>query len=344
MILEGCCMIGKRLHESVSLDDAGMRSSVLGFGCAAIMGRAGRKASLTALSAAYDNGITFFDTARSYGYGESEALLGEFLQGRRGSVILSTKFGILPTPSSRTKRLLKPVARTLFRLIPDARTLLRSQMAAQLSPGHFTVTAMHQSLEASLRALRTDYVDLFFLHEPPVSALQQQDLFAALQQLAAQGKVRRFGIAANRDLVESALAAKIPGLSTAQFPCNLFNLSAAARIGSMASDVIAIANHPFGGPQRVAQSKALLLAAARDPQAAASLREKLRVVDDQTLADVVLHAITTDTSVKVVVPSMLQVDHLRANIAALEQSRFNAEDLRWIRTVFSRNQPLEQEH
>ena len=43
-----------------------------------MMGRVGRKASLAALTAAYDNGVIFYDTARSYGYGESEALLGDF--------------------------------------------------------------------------------------------------------------------------------------------------------------------------------------------------------------------------------------------------------------------------
>ena len=55
--------------------------SVLGFGCAALMGRVGRRDSLAALAAAQDAGINFFDTARSYGYGESEALLGQFLTG-----------------------------------------------------------------------------------------------------------------------------------------------------------------------------------------------------------------------------------------------------------------------
>ena len=71
--------------------------SVLGFGCAALMGRASRGESLKALGTALDAGITFFDTARSYGYGASEGLLGQFLQGRRDKVILCTKFGILLT-------------------------------------------------------------------------------------------------------------------------------------------------------------------------------------------------------------------------------------------------------
>jgi aryl-alcohol dehydrogenase-like predicted oxidoreductase len=69
--------------RSVALGLDGMNASVLGFGCSAVLGRAGRRASLAALGAAYEAGITFYDTARSYGYGESEALLGEFLRGRQ---------------------------------------------------------------------------------------------------------------------------------------------------------------------------------------------------------------------------------------------------------------------
>ena len=67
----------------VSLPNGGPDVSVLGLGCAAMMGSAGRHESLVALAAAYDSGINFFDTARSYGYGASEGLLGEFCAGRR---------------------------------------------------------------------------------------------------------------------------------------------------------------------------------------------------------------------------------------------------------------------
>lgn len=59
------------------------RVSVLGLGCAAMLGRAGRRDSLAALGAAYDAGITFYDTARSYGYGACEGLLGEFFAGKK---------------------------------------------------------------------------------------------------------------------------------------------------------------------------------------------------------------------------------------------------------------------
>jgi aryl-alcohol dehydrogenase-like predicted oxidoreductase len=119
-----------------------------------------------------------------------------------------------------------------------------------------------------------------------------------------------------------------------QFRCNVFNLGLAGRMEAD-SDVIAIANHPFGGGGNIAASKARLTALSEDANAPASMREKLRVVDDATLADAVLNVITRDTGVQVVVPSMLRVDHVRANVAAIEHSRFSSEELRWLRDAIA---------
>ncbi len=315
-----------------------MSSSVLGFGCSAVMGRVGRKASLAALAAAYDAGITLYDTARSYGYGESEGLLGEFLRGRRESVVISTKFGILPARTSRLKRALMPVVRGLLKLTPSARGMMQKQIAAQFSAGNFSVYELRESLEASLRELRTDYVDLLFLHEAPVSVMQQEDLVAALERVVAEGKVRRFGIASEPVVVEAAVAA---GMRTIQFPCNVFELGMAGRLAG-GGDVVAIANHPFGGGGRIAESKALLTAISQKQSAPGWLREKLGVVDDEVLADVVLNMIARDTGIRVVVPSMLRVDHVRANVAAMESSRFSAEELRWLREAIGKGRPPER--
>ena len=325
--------------RTVTLGDTGISSSVLGFGCSAVMGRMGRKASLAALGAACDAGISFFDTARSYGYGECEGLLGEFLRNRRDSVVISTKFGILPARTNPIKGALKPALRALLRLLPSARKAMQKQIAAQFSTGNFSVAVLHESLETSLRALRTDYVDLLFLHEPPVSVMQQDDLLAALEQLVTEGKVRRFGIASHPPVVEAALAA---GLRTIQFPCNVFDLNLARRLATRGANCVAIANHPFGGGQRVVKSKALLTSLSQDTNLPGSLREKLRVVDDSLLADAVLNMITRDTGIQVVVPSMLHLDHLRVNIAAIEHSRFSSEDLHSLREAIGDARPPHQ--
>ncbi len=325
--------------KSIALGNSGKRASMLGFGCSAMLGRVGRRDSLAALGAAYDAGINFFDTARSYGYGESEALLGEFLRGRRESVVVSTKFGILPVRTSVLKQSLKPIARKLLQLAPGARKTMKRQLAAQSSGGHFSVAALHESLETSLRALRTDYVDMLFLHEPPVSVLDQDDLFASLEQLVAAGKIRRFGIASTLQVTKAALVANLPSLRSVQFPCNLFDLVPVQVLKVGGGDVLAIANHPFGGIAGIAKGKALLTSLAQGYAMPLSLRKKLQTVDDAVLADVVLNLITRDAGVQIVVPSMLRLDHLRANIAAIEHSRFSAEDLHWLRKRIAAIQP-----
>jgi len=324
--------------RSIALANSTMRSSVLGFGCSAMMGRVGRKASLAALAAACDAGITFFDTARSYGYGESEALLGEFLQGRRDTVLISTKFGILPTPTTPLKRSLKPLVRTLLRLAPGARKAVQQQLAAQSSPSHFSVAALHKSLETSLRTLRTGYVDFLFLHEAPASVLQQQDLFAALDQLVAAGKVRRYGIASPPEVIEAAHTVQHLSLQTIQLPCNLFNMGQTLNLAHQLNptgNTIVIANHPFGGSTGITAARARLTSLAASPETPTDLRKKLHPIDDATLADAVLNAITRDTGIQVVVTSMLHPAHLRANIAAIEHTRFTPEELHYLRAAIS---------
>jgi aryl-alcohol dehydrogenase-like predicted oxidoreductase len=328
--------------RTIALNGSGTRVSALGFGCSAMMGRVGRSASLAALAAAYDAGITFFDTARSYGYGESEALLGVFLQGRREAVVVSTKFGILPTPAGVWKRSLKPVARRLLKLAPGVRGAMQRQIAAQFSGGHFSVDALHASLETSLRALRTDYVDMLFLHEPPASVLQQEDLFATLERLVSAGKVRGFGIASSPAVMDAALACKSAGLHALQFPANLSNLSTAQQLAARRGNILTIANHPFGGVAGISATKTLLAALAAHPATPASLSEKLRPADDALIADVVLNLITREAGVQIVVPSMLRLDHLRANIAAMEHSRFSDEELHWLRGAIASTQPMQR--
>jgi len=321
--------------QSIALKDIAGHAPMLGFGCSAMMGRVGRTASLAALAAAYNAGVIFYDTARSYGYGESEALLGEFLRGRRDTVYVSTKFGILPAANHPLKRALKPVARALLQWAPGARKAMQGQLAAMSSAGHFSVGALQQSLDASLRALRTDYVDFLFLHEAPASVLRQDDLFDTLRQLVVAGKVRRFGIASHPDVIDAAMAAQVPGLQSVQFPCNVFDLRAADRWLQADSHLVAIVNHPFGGADGIAASKTLLTALAAAPETPEPLREKLQPMNDALLADVVLNAITRDTGVQVAVPSMLRLDHLRANVAAMQHSRFSSDEIRWLRQAIA---------
>src|SRR4029077_14304344 len=117
-------------------DVEGVRGSVLGFGCGSVMGRVGRVQSLTAMGAAWGAGITLFDVARSYGYGEAEGLVGEFLQARRAEAVIVTKFGIVPTSSRTTalKARLKPLVRKGLHVVPRRDAWFNGQRLETVHP------------------------------------------------------------------------------------------------------------------------------------------------------------------------------------------------------------------
>ena len=199
--------------------------SELGFGCAAIAGRVSRKESLGALHAAFEAGITFYDTARSYGYGQSEGVVGEFMQGRRESVVLCTKFGILPAAAGGWKQKIKPLAQMGIRIFPGLRKLAQRQAGDQLIASQFTLETLRTSFETSLRELKTDYVDMLLLHAAPRTVLEQEDLLEAMERLVEQGKVRMAGISGELPVIEEYFARRPRQLKTAQFALNLGNMS-----------------------------------------------------------------------------------------------------------------------
>jgi aryl-alcohol dehydrogenase-like predicted oxidoreductase len=135
-----------------------------------MLGRSGQRDSLAALGAAYDAGVNFYDTARSYGYGACEDLLGKFFAGRRRDLILlRTKFGILPANAKVWKQCVKPLARAAIQIFPGLRSLARNQAADQFVSAQFSLEVLRSSLETSLRELTTDYVDILLMHAAPLS-------------------------------------------------------------------------------------------------------------------------------------------------------------------------------
>jgi aryl-alcohol dehydrogenase-like predicted oxidoreductase len=322
--------------NEIELGTSGMRSPQIGFGCSALLGRSGRSDSLKALGAAWDQGIRFFDTARAYGYGESEGLLGEFLRGRRDQAIIATKFGILPSVQPLWKRAAKAVARQVVAVAPASRRIFQKGAATQFHANQFTVPVLTRSIEESLRKLATDRVEFLFIHAAPASVLQQEDLLDAMARLVEAGKVRVAGISAEPDVVALALQTRIAPLNALQFPCNLFELSAAIRFPKNESvGRVLVANHPFGGVARVQQCRTMLQELAGRPGLDAVLREKLGALEDGAFSDLVLNSILRDTGIHVVIPAMMRVEHIRANVQAIAQSRFSSLEIAQIRETFA---------
>jgi aryl-alcohol dehydrogenase-like predicted oxidoreductase len=198
-----------------------LRTSPVGVGCARIGGIFERdpRGSLDLLSAALDAGINFFDTSDIYSQGESEALLGQALRGRRDRVVIATKGGYRLPAQRRLVASIKPLVRPLVRLLRFARrqvpATIRGQPSHDFSPAH-----LRRAIEGSLRRLRTDRIDLFQLHSPDADVVARAAWLPALEALQRQGKIRWFGVSC--DSVEAALAAlRLPAVATLQLPVSL---------------------------------------------------------------------------------------------------------------------------
>ena len=132
--------------------------TVVGIGCNNFGARIDEKRTEEVVNAALAAGINFFDTADAYGEGKSEELLGRFLGGRRSQVIVATKFGL--------------------------------EMAGQGSGAR--PEYIRKAFDASLRRLKTAYIDLYQLHKPDPNVPIGETL-GALDDLVKAGKMREIG-------------------------------------------------------------------------------------------------------------------------------------------------------
>ena len=155
------------------LGKTGLKVSEIGFGCWAIgggsYGPVQDEDSLDALEAAWESGVTFFDTADVYGEGHSEELLGRFLKYKtRDQVIVATKGGLDFSKGAYTKN---------------------------FSPGY-----LRTACENSLKRLRTDRIDLYQLHNPSRDLMQKKEMLDVLTELKKEGKIRAIGISVHTEI------------------------------------------------------------------------------------------------------------------------------------------------
>ena len=199
-----------------------MTCSALGLGTGRLRSAGGglsERAAVRLIEQAGALGLNVIDTADSYGQGESERAIGRALRGRRDRFILATKAGFRFSPVGPLIRLVKPAVQLLTRHLAGARRAVsaarRSAPRTGMLKQDFTPAVVAAALEASLRRLQSDCVDLFFLHEATPEALHDGALWAALLQLQTQGKVRGLGVSSNDPAVLAA-ALDLPGLAALQ--------------------------------------------------------------------------------------------------------------------------------
>lgn len=170
--------------------------SPLGFGCAPIMGKIGKRQAMAAMTEAFELGVTHFDVARSYGFGRAEQVVGQFFKGRRDQVTVTSKFGVVPPILSMKSRAIIPLARTAVALFPQLKARLKKKSGQLLAERRYDVAFAQQCLHQSLTELDTDYIDIYLVHEPDAALLKNADeITAFLDDSVTAGKIRRWGIA-----------------------------------------------------------------------------------------------------------------------------------------------------
>jgi hypothetical protein len=210
----------------------------VGFGCSALVGGRTAREARYLLDAAWDVGIRHFDTARVYGTGDAEAILGAFAASRREEITIATKFGIEPIGAGRTTAAVKVVGRAALRRSRRLLRLARRYSAHTARRGQFAPGAARASLETSLGLLRSDYVDAFLLHDCTAKDWSNADTVAALEELRLQRRVLAYGTATSCSETEKILAGgSIPAVT--QFDADAFSGNA-RRVQSIARGATAI--------------------------------------------------------------------------------------------------------
>ena len=176
----------KQLVDRTTLPGSSLETSRIGLGLAHthLLSDAGRG---HLIERARDLGITHFDTSRFYSDGLSEITLGKALEGVRNKVTITTKFGLLPTPFFGSLGIAGPPFRKLRAIFNRLRLVRYPQRS-------YTRQTLQKSLEASLRALRTDYIDIYCLHEPLWESKVEDDLLDELERSKKKGWIRFIGV------------------------------------------------------------------------------------------------------------------------------------------------------
>lgn len=178
--------------------------SPLGMGCWAIggpfwadnaplgWGEVDDSVSIRAIHAGIDSGINFMDTADGYGAGHSEVVVGKALQGKRDKIILATKFGNTFDEHSK-----------------------------QLTGQDASAEYIHKAVDASLRRLNTDHIDLLWFHLNDFPVDQADDVAETLENIVTSGKIRKYGW--STDFPDRAeVFSKYPNCAGFEFDYNVF--------------------------------------------------------------------------------------------------------------------------
>ncbi|MCY1707578.1 aldo/keto reductase [Pannonibacter sp. SL95] len=258
---------------------SGLTVSPVGLGCSrlgSVLGASATEAE-TVLRTALEAGITFLDTSNVYAQGESERLVGGAVKGRT-NILVCTKVGkYLPL----SKRLLLPFKSLIKSAVGGSKSLREGvrQSRSKGLPSSWEPSHLRQSVEASLRRLEREAVDVLMLHSPGAETIRKGEALDTLADLKRAGKIRVIGVSV--DDVEAARAALADArVEALQIPLHPGLSDYDEILASAAAQGVAIvAREVLGGPNAI--NKAMLDGArvsARMVEAAATPGVSLALV------------------------------------------------------------------
>jgi len=331
-------MIGSM--QTRTIGSTGVQVSAIGFG-GWVLGTSwwgtltveeGRSLVLRAL----DRGITFFDTADSYGDdGISETLLADALAGvPRESYVLGTKFGY-------------DIA------------LPRSAHTHSERPQRWDAEFIRAACEASLRRLRTDVIDVYEMHNPRMDAIDSDEAFAALESLRDAGKVRTFGVALGPAIgweEEGVRALRERHVQVLQTVYNLLEQDPGRRFlqeaAATGAGVLARVPHASGALEGKITKETTFAAgdhrSFRNRQMLVDLLDKAETLrwlhsgGERSIAQLALQYAVAQPGISSVLPTMTGVDQLDEFTAATEVPPLTAEELRRIDELYAENFGVER--
>ncbi|MER7901531.1 aldo/keto reductase [Streptomyces sp. NPDC096046] len=166
--------------------------------------------------AAFDSGITLYDTADAYGTGTAERLIGDTLAGKRDQITIVSKWG---------------------------NTI--DEEARRLTGQNATPSYVREALTASLRRLRTDYLDLYLLHLSGLPVAEAEELLGTLQDLVTEGSIRAYGWSTDEPELAAAWVGQ-PGFGGLEFEINVVHDSPALVDICERNDIPGLARGPLG--------------------------------------------------------------------------------------------------
>jgi aryl-alcohol dehydrogenase-like predicted oxidoreductase len=297
------------------LGKTGIRVSAIGFGAWAIggaseasgtplgWGRTSDDESLAAIRRARDLGVTFFDTSDSYGFGRSESLLGIVLSRHRRDVVIATKVGVARTSGGELRK-------------------------------DFSREHILHAVDGSLKRLRTDYIDLYQLHNPTIEDLRREEIQETMDRLQELGKIRYWGVSIFNPEEGIEIINNNWGYAL-QVLYNILNQAPASELFPLAKE------RGYGIIARVPLASGLLtgkyrqdsvfrsddirqnfLTPKRLEEASARVDEVRSIVGgaERSMAEASLRFVLANDAVSTTIPGAKSVRQVEANVAAAEGS------------------------